>query len=143
MRRKFGIEDVGKYLVAPVQLERRPSSTVGAVASSDDPAPATSSSDQQPSVLNFQLASRLAAAARQMCWLPYFSRQASAYGARSVLSDVILIEADRVHALGQKPAAVGIDQPEHAVALINAKKAASAEAVIGDATPFGSLQNDT
>ena len=56
------------------------------------------------------------------------------------VSDVVLIEADRIHALGKKAAAVGIDQPEHAVALVNAKKAASAETVIGDSTPFGSLQ---
>jgi hypothetical protein len=56
---------------------------------------------------------------------------------------VVLIEADRIHALGQEAAAVGIDKPEHAIALVNTEKAASAEAVIGDSTPFGSLQAET
>jgi hypothetical protein len=116
---------------------------VGVVASSDDPALATSSSDQQPSVLNFQLASRLAVAARQMYWLPYFFRQVSAYGARLVFPDAVLIEADRIHALGKKAAAVRIDKPEHTIALVNAKKAASAETIVGDSAPFGSLQADT
>ena len=102
---------------------------MGAVASSDGPALATSSSDQQPSVLNFQLASRLATAARVR----------HAIG----IADVILIEADRIHALGQEAAAIGIDKPEHAVALVNTEKAASAEAVIGDSTPSRSLQSAT
>jgi hypothetical protein len=53
---------------------------------------------------------------------------------------MVLIEADRIHAFGKKAATVGIDKPEHAVALVNAKKAASAEATIGDSSPFGSLQ---
>ena len=56
---------------------------------------------------------------------------------------MVLIEADRIHALGKKAAAVGIDQPEHAVALVHAKKSAAAETVIGDPAPFGSLQADT
>jgi hypothetical protein len=59
------------------------------------------------------------------------------------VANVILIEADRIHALGQEAAAVGIDKPEHAVALVNTEKPASAEAVIGDSTPFGSLQAET
>jgi hypothetical protein len=59
------------------------------------------------------------------------------------ISDLVRIEADRIHALGKKAAAVRIDQPKHAVALVNAKKAAPAEAVIGDPAPFGSSQADT
>ncbi len=59
------------------------------------------------------------------------------------ISDAVLIEADRVHALGKKTPAVRIDKPEHAVALVNAKKTASAETVIGNSAPFGSLQADT
>jgi len=59
------------------------------------------------------------------------------------ISDMVLIEADRIHALRKKATAIRIDKPEHAVALANAKKAASAEAVIGNSTPFGSLQLDT
>ena len=55
-------------------------------------------------------------------------------------SDMILIEADRIHALGKKTAAVRIDKPEHPVTLVNTKKAASAETVIGDSTPSGSSQ---
>jgi hypothetical protein len=58
-------------------------------------------------------------------------------------SDAVLIEAERIHALGKKAAAVRIDKPEHAIALINTKNAASAETVIGDSAPFGSLQSDT
>jgi hypothetical protein len=55
----------------------------------------------------------------------------------------ILIEADRIHSLGKKTATVRIDKPEHPVTLVDTKKAASAEAVIDDSTPFGSLQEDT
>jgi hypothetical protein len=59
------------------------------------------------------------------------------------ISDVVLIEADRVHTLGKKAPAVRIDKPEHAVALLDAKKAASAETVIDNSSPFGLLQSDT
>ncbi|MGB8402082.1 hypothetical protein [Bradyrhizobium sp.] len=55
---------------------------------------------------------------------------------------MILIEADGIHALGKKAATVRINKPEHAVAFVNAKKAASAKTVIGDSAPFGSLQSD-
>jgi hypothetical protein len=33
--------------------------------------------------------------------------------------------------------------PEHAIALVDAKKAAGAEAIIGGSTPFGCLQAGT
>src|ERR1039457_6561105 len=81
-----GSNTSGKIWSRRCSRKLAPSAAVGAIASNDDPARATSSSDQQPSVLNFQPASRFAAAARQMCWLPYFSRELSAYGTRSVLS---------------------------------------------------------
>jgi hypothetical protein len=58
------------------------------------------------------------------------------------IADRILVETDRVHALRQETTAVRIDKPEHSVALIDAKKAAPVKAVIGDSTPFGSLQTD-
>jgi hypothetical protein len=51
------------------------------------------------------------------------------------IADTILIESDRVHALGKKPTAIWINQPEHAVPLIDAKKAACLEATIRNATP--------
>jgi hypothetical protein len=60
----------------------------------------------------------------------------------SGIADMVLIETDRVHALGQKTTAVGIDEPEHPVPLIDAEKTASVKAAIGDSTPFGSLQSD-
>ena len=59
------------------------------------------------------------------------------------IPDAVLIEADRIDALGKKAATVGIDKPEHTIALVNAKKAASAETIVGDSAPFGSLQADT
>jgi hypothetical protein len=55
---------------------------------------------------------------------------------------VILIEANRIHALGKKTATVRIDKPEHPITLVDTKKAASAETVTGDSTPSGSLQDD-
>ena len=64
-------------------------------------------------------------------------------GHASRIPDVIRIESDVIHAFGNKAAAIGIDQPEHSVMLADAKEAASAEAVIDDSTPFGSLQSDT
>jgi hypothetical protein len=54
-----------------------------------------------------------------------------------------LIEADGIDALGKKAAAIGIDQPEYAVMLADAKKAAAAETVISDPAPSGSSQADT
>src|SRR5579859_3838858 len=58
------------------------------------------------------------------------------------ISDSVLIEADRVHALGQKASTVRIDKPERAVALVNAEKAAAAEAIIANSSPSGSLHSD-
>ena len=58
-------------------------------------------------------------------------------------SDMVLIEADRIHALGNETAAFGINKPENTVTLVNAKEPASAGAIIGDSAPFGSLQLDT
>ena len=57
--------------------------------------------------------------------------------------DTVLIEADGVYALGKKPAAVGVDKPEHTVALVNAKETAAAETIIGDSAPSCSSQSDT
>jgi hypothetical protein len=57
------------------------------------------------------------------------------------ISDLVLIDPNRIHALGDKPTPIGIDQPEHAIALINAKKSAATEPVIGNSTPLGSLQS--
>jgi hypothetical protein len=56
---------------------------------------------------------------------------------------VILIEANRVDALGNEAAAIGVDKPEHTVTLGHTKEPARAEAVVGDAAPFGSLQPET
>jgi hypothetical protein len=56
---------------------------------------------------------------------------------------MVRIEANIVHALGQKAAAVRIDQPEHPVPLLDAKETAPAEAIIGNSTPSGSLQSGT
>ena len=138
-----GSKTSGKIWSRRCSRKEAPSAAVGAVASSDDPALATSSSDQQPSVLNFQLASRSAAArAPDVLAAVFLPARVGVWHAIGI-SDVVLIEADGVHALGKKAAAVGIDKPEHAVMLVNAKKAASAEAIIGDSTPFGSLQADT
>jgi hypothetical protein len=55
-------------------------------------------------------------------------------------SDVILIEADRIHALGEKTATIRVDKPENAVTLIDTKESASAATFIGDSAPSGSLQ---
>ena len=64
-----GSKTSGKFSSRRCSRKEAPSWIVRVLASSDDPAPATSSSDQPPSVLNFQTSSRSAAAARQMCWL--------------------------------------------------------------------------
>jgi hypothetical protein len=53
---------------------------------------------------------------------------------------MILIETDRIDPLREKFAAIGIDQPEYAVALANAEEAASAEVVVDDPSPFRSSQ---
>ena len=53
---------------------------------------------------------------------------------------MVLIEADRIHALGEKTATIRIDKPEHAVTLVDAKESASAATFIDDSAPFGSLQ---
>ncbi|WP_249129806.1 hypothetical protein [Bradyrhizobium sp. AUGA SZCCT0283] len=58
-------------------------------------------------------------------------------------SDVILIEADGIYALGKETPSVGIDQPKHTVMFVNAKKPASSEATVGDATPFCPFQSNT
>jgi hypothetical protein len=59
------------------------------------------------------------------------------------ISDVVLIEADRIHALGNETAAIGIDKPGHPITFANAKETASAETIVSDSTPFGSLQSST
>jgi hypothetical protein len=53
---------------------------------------------------------------------------------------MILIETDRIDPLREKFTAIGIDQPEYAVALGNAKEAASAEVAVDDPSPFRSSQ---
>lgn len=44
----------------------------------------------------------------------------------------VLIEADRIDTFGEKAAAIGIDEPEYAIALGHAEEAASAEILIGN-----------
>jgi hypothetical protein len=58
------------------------------------------------------------------------------------ISDMVLIEADRIDTLGKKTATVRIDKPEHPVRFVDTKKAASAEAIIDDSAPFGSTQEN-
>ena len=140
---KCGIKDIGKDFVAPVQPER--GTKCGSRSGRKQRRSSTGDKFIRPA------AERIEFPARQPicdCRAPHVL--AAVFLAARVgvwhaigISDVVLIEADRVHALGKKTPAVRIDKPEHAVALVNAKKTASAETVIGNSSPFGSLQSDT
>ena len=140
---KCGIEHVGKDLVAPVALER--GAEFGGGRGRQQLRACTGDEFIRPAAERVEFPARQPVCRRRApdvlaaVFLPARVGVGHAIG----IADVVLIEADSVHALGKKAAAVGIDQPEHAVALVNAKETASAEAVIGDSTPFGSLQSDT
>jgi hypothetical protein len=49
----------------------------------------------------------------------------------------VLIEPYRVDAFRQEAAAVGVDQPEHAIALADSKESCRPELAVGNAAPSG------
>jgi hypothetical protein len=49
--------------------------------------------------------------------------------------DPILIESHRIDALRQKAAAIGVDEPEYAVALADSEESTRPETAVGDSAP--------
>jgi hypothetical protein len=140
---KCGIKDVGKNLVAPVQSER--GTERSRRRDSEQRRSCTGDKFVRPAPKRVELPARqpiCSCRAPDMLAAVFFPARIGVWHAIGI-SDVVLIEADRIHALGNETATIGIDKPGHAVTFANVKETASAETIVGDSTPFGSLQSST
>ncbi|BBZ95366.1 hypothetical protein BRDID11004_37280 [Bradyrhizobium diazoefficiens] len=143
MRREFGIEDIGKYLIASVQAkgcakfpDRRDRQQLRSRTGDAFVRPAA----DRVEIPACQSSRRSGTPALQAAVLG-----SASLGVWHALgpADAVLIEADRVDTLREKAATIGIDEPEYAIALGNAEEAASSEVVVDDPSPFRSLQART
>jgi len=143
MRREFRVEDVRKYLVASVQAK--------GCAEFPDRRDRQQLRPRTGDALVRPAGDRVEFPACQpvgSCGTPRLQAavlRSAGLGIGHALSaaNAVLIEADGIDPLGEKAAAVGIDEPEHAIALGNAEETAPAEAVIDDPSPFRSSQVQT
>ena len=139
---KFGIKDIGKVLVAPMQPER--GTELNRSRSRKQRRSCTGDEFIRPAAERIELPAQqpiCSCRAPDVLAAVFIPTRVSVWHATGV-PDMILLEANRIHALGKKTTTVRIDKPEHPVALIDTKKAASAETVIGNSTPSGSSQDD-
>ena len=140
---KFRIKNIGKVLVAPMQPER--SAELNRTRARKQRRSCTGDEFIRPATERIELPTQqpiCRCRAPDVLAAVFFPTRVSVWHATGV-SDVILIEANRIHSLGKKTATVRIDKPEHSITFVDTKKAASAETVIDDSTPSGSLQDDT